>query len=176
MKADRQVIIVWSALGIVVLFILANFILGKQSSINTQTAHTNKETAVIQSQIRSAEHIRSTFVKVKAEVATLKTQVPSTPDISNLVAQLAAVSARTGVQLVSVAPSTLNDVSAKGITTIPVAVSVKGSLATVQSFVTTLVSAARTTTVSTIAYTWGQGGAVAAQIQANLYYRSGGLP
>jgi len=172
MKAAKQNIVIWSILAIVSLALIGNFVLGKQSSIDAQAQKVRQQTATVKNQIRSADIIRSDYAKIKTEIAGLQVQVPATADLSGLVSQLASVAATTGAVLVSAAPNTKNNVSANGVTAVPVAISITGTFNAVQRFTSALVHATRVTTITSLAYAFGANGAVSAQIQANLYYRS----
>jgi Tfp pilus assembly protein PilO len=171
MKAAKQNILIWSILAIVSLLLVGNFILGKQASIDAQAQKVHQRTATVKTQIQSAEIVRSDYAKIKSEIATLQVQVPAAANLSGLISQLASVAATAGVTLVSAAPGTKNNVPANGVTPVPVNISVTGTFNAVQRFTSVLIHATRTTTIASIAYSFGTS-SVSAQIQADLYYRS----
>jgi type IV pilus assembly protein PilO len=171
-KASKQNVIIWSLLAVICLVLIGNYVLGKQSSIDSQAASVRSQTATVQTQTQAAEAIRAEFPKVKAEIAALQGQVPTTSDLSGLISQLASTAAASGVTLVSAAPDTKNDVSQNGITAVPVNIAVNGTFAAAQQFTSALVHATRITTIGGLTYQFSTTGTLTVQIQADLYYRS----
>ena len=169
-KVNWQNRIVGGLVVLVVVILISNFVRGHYAHTEAKAAQARSAAAAVAAKIAVAQTAKTDYARNQRELSRLRAELPTSADISGVVADLARIAAGAGVRLTSTSPGT--PVAGNGVSTIPISVAVAGPQAAVGAFLTKIESAPRLFGVSDVSDTWN-GSAINSSLQLSVYTDSG---
>jgi len=154
MKGRREPLIAGAGMGLLVLLLIFFLVLPKMSEVGearTELEEAKSETVTLESQLRALEDARDRAGEARRIIAEVDRQIPPTSDLPGLLLLLENAAVGSGLETVSLNPSTPAFDATTGLSTITVAVNATGTYFDVAEFlfrIETLPRAAKATSVS----------------------------